>query len=45
MDDSANSNSLSPMLALYPARHLAPGERPRDWMDPELALLELWARG
>ena len=25
------------MLALYPVRYLAPGERPRDWMDPELA--------
>jgi hypothetical protein len=25
------------MLALYPVRHLPPGERPRDWMEPELA--------
>jgi hypothetical protein len=25
------------MLALYPVRHLPPGERPRDRMDPDLA--------
>ena len=27
------------MLALYPVRDLRPGERPRDWMDSELAVL------